>query len=186
MKASLRGLIAEGDWQHGFALLGALLFFVCAKKSKQKKAPPASGSRCARLPSLRCRSGGRLTRAIPGPLSLSPHPCGSLPYATTPTLGLLTGSLRACRSRVSGRSVLSVCLAVGWASAHQPDYAGFTRPTHSMDLRCRHGGQEKRCPPYKSQTPSQQGRTCTTGRAGIRSRQEAEWDRCVSGPAGQA
>ncbi|RAR40279.1 hypothetical protein DP092_02510 [Pseudomonas sp. MDMC224] len=39
---------------------------------------------------------GRLTRAIPGPLSLSPHPCGSLPYATPP-LGLLKGTRsRAC------------------------------------------------------------------------------------------
>lgn len=49
----------------------------------------------ARLLSLWRCSGGRFTRAILGPLcggrlALSPHPCGSSPYATPP-LGLLTG-----------------------------------------------------------------------------------------------
>jgi len=42
--------------------------------------------------SLHRRSRGRLTRAIHGPLSLSPHPCGSTPYATIP-LTLLMGRL---------------------------------------------------------------------------------------------
>ncbi len=66
------------------------------KKGVPKKGTPTSGFRCAKLPSLRRRFGGRLTRAIPGPLSLSPHPCGSLPYATPP-LGLLKGTRsRAC------------------------------------------------------------------------------------------
>ena len=66
------------------------------KKGVPKKGTPTSGFRCAKLPSLRCCSGGRLTRAVPGPLSLSPHPCGSLPYAT-PQLGLLKGTgSRAC------------------------------------------------------------------------------------------
>ena len=48
------------------------------------------------------RSGGRLTRAVHGPLSLSPHPCRSSPYAT-PKFGLLKGTgPRACE--ISGRS----------------------------------------------------------------------------------
>jgi len=66
-----------------------------AQERCAKEGHPTSGFRFAQLPSLRCRSGGRLTRAIPGPLSgaaigISPHPCGSSPCAT-PTLGLLTG-----------------------------------------------------------------------------------------------
>src|SRR3990167_8993377 len=59
-------------------------------KSKQKVLPLASGSRCARLPSLHHCSRGRRTRAVPGPLRLSPHPCGSLPSTTIP-FGLLNG-----------------------------------------------------------------------------------------------
>ena len=64
--------------------------FLLAQERCAKEGHPTSGFRFAQLPSLRCRSGGRLTWAIPGPLSLSPHPCGSSPYATPP-LGLLTG-----------------------------------------------------------------------------------------------
>src|SRR5688572_13196718 len=37
-----------------------------------------------RYVALHRRSEGRLTRAIRGPLSLSPHPCGSPLYASTP------------------------------------------------------------------------------------------------------
>jgi len=77
----------------GFALLGDSLFFARAKKSKQKKARPYIRP-CAtrRVRSLHRRSRGRLTRAIHGPLSLSPHPCGSPPCATIP-LSLLKGNL---------------------------------------------------------------------------------------------
>ena len=64
--------------------------FLLAQERCAKEGHPTFGFRFAQLPSLRCRSGGRLTWAIPGPLSLSPHPCGSSPYATPP-LGLLTG-----------------------------------------------------------------------------------------------
>jgi len=72
-------------------------FFLLARggrpeKVTKKKGTPASGSRCARLPSLRHCSGDRRTWAIPGPLRLSPHPCGSSPSAV-PALGLLTGDL---------------------------------------------------------------------------------------------
>ncbi len=74
----------------GFALHGESLSLVWPRESNQREGHP--GIRvwpAARLPSLRRCSGGRLTRAILGPLSLSPHPCGSFPYATPP-LGLLT------------------------------------------------------------------------------------------------
>ena len=76
----------------GFALHGESLSLVWPRESNQREGHP--GIRvwpAARLPSLRRCSGGRLTRAILGPLSLSPHPCGSSPYATPP-LGLLTGN----------------------------------------------------------------------------------------------
>ncbi|TBU95461.1 hypothetical protein DNK34_15840 [Pseudomonas dryadis] len=60
------------------------------EKVSKKKGTPASGSRCARLPSLHRRSGGRRTWAIHGPLRLSPLPCGSSP-CTAISLGLLKG-----------------------------------------------------------------------------------------------
>src|SRR5690606_8640970 len=66
-------------------------FLFAQEKVTKKKGTPTSGPACGGVPSLRCRSGGRLTRAIHGPLSLSPHPCGSSPCATPP-LGLLTGA----------------------------------------------------------------------------------------------
>ncbi|VXB78373.1 hypothetical protein PSEUDO8AS_30195 [Pseudomonas sp. 8AS] len=54
-------LIAERADGLGFAHPGDSLFFVCAKKSKQKKAPPDIRP-CAslRVPSFRCRSGAGL------------------------------------------------------------------------------------------------------------------------------
>ena len=77
----------------GFALLGDSLFFARAKKRKQKKARPYIRPYATRrVRSLHRRSRGRLTRAIHGPLSLSPHPCGSPPCATIP-LSLLKGNL---------------------------------------------------------------------------------------------
>ncbi|TCD21147.1 hypothetical protein E0D86_11020 [Pseudomonas sp. IC_126] len=59
---------------------------------KPKGLAPASGPGCAGVRSLHRRSRGRLTRAIHGPLSLSPHPCGSLPSATI-ALTLLKGAI---------------------------------------------------------------------------------------------
>ena len=99
----------------------ALRFFACPRKVCQRRAPrhpgfatrnlirfahpagqPAAVTPLRCVSSLRCCSGGRLTWAIPGPLSLSPYPCGSSPYATPP-LGLLKGiGSRACE--ISGRS----------------------------------------------------------------------------------
>ena len=55
------------------------------EKVTKENGTPTSGSRCARLPSLRCRSGGRHTRAIHGPLCLS-RPSGPLvPLRNTST-----------------------------------------------------------------------------------------------------
>ncbi|CAM5252802.1 hypothetical protein SSTU70S_04311 [Stutzerimonas stutzeri] len=86
--AALSSVVAAGC-----ALHGASLFFARAKKSKQKKARPCIRPCAARrVRSLHRRSRGRLTRAILGPLSLSPHPCGSTPYAANP-LTRLKGNL---------------------------------------------------------------------------------------------
>ena len=71
----------------------ALLRSSCwPRENNQREGHPGIQVRpAARPPSFRCRSGGRLTMAVPGPLSLSLHPCSSSPCAT-PTLGLLTGT----------------------------------------------------------------------------------------------
>jgi hypothetical protein len=139
----------------GCASHGALLFFARAKKSKQKKARPCIRP-CAtrRVRSLHRRSRGRLTRAIHGPLSgdasvLSPHPCGSSPYATIP-LTLLTGNrVLPASPRMDKRP--PVRRNVGWKTAqHFPPLAtskfspgrgvllfkpvGKLRVTHPTDL----------------------------------------------------
>jgi hypothetical protein len=134
----------------GCASLGALLFFARAKKSKQKKARPCIRP-CAtrRVRSLHRSSRGRLTRAIHGPLSLSPHPCGSSPYATIP-LTLLTGDrVLPASPRMDKRT--PVRRNVGWKTAqHFPPLAtskftpgrgvllfkpvGKLRVTHPTDL----------------------------------------------------
>jgi len=63
-------------------------------KSNQNRLPLHPALRFAQGPFVPSPlQGGRLTRAILGPLSLSPHPCGSLPYATIP-LTLLGGWCR--------------------------------------------------------------------------------------------
>ena len=75
----------------GFALLGESLFSV-AKKVTKNACPYIRPCAARRVRSLHRCSRGRLTRAVLGPLSLSPHPCGSLPYATVP-LTLLKGAV---------------------------------------------------------------------------------------------
>ncbi len=71
-------------------------FSCVAKKSKQKKATPASGPAlryaAIRVRSLHRHSRGRRTRAVPGPLRLTPHPCGAPPCTPIP-LTLLMGVL---------------------------------------------------------------------------------------------
>ncbi len=112
----------------GCASHGALLFFAHAKKSKQKKARPCIRPCATRwVRSLHRRFRGRLTRAIHGPLSgdasvLSPHPCGSSPYATSP-LSLLTGNrVLPASPRMDKRT--PVRRSVGWKTAqHVPPLA---------------------------------------------------------------
>jgi hypothetical protein len=75
-----------------FRPYGESLSLVWPRESNQREGhPDIRVWPAARLPSLRCRSGGRRTRGIHAPLRLSPHPCGSSPCATPP-LGLLTGT----------------------------------------------------------------------------------------------
>ncbi len=102
----------------GCASHGALLFFARAKKSKQKKARPCIRP-CAtrRVRSLHRSSRGRLTRTIHGPLSLSPHPCGSSPYATIPLTLLKGDRVLPASPRMDKRT--SVRRDVGWKSAQQ-------------------------------------------------------------------
>src|SRR5690606_8902868 len=59
----------------GSALLGGFLLAVAPKGTK-RACPAIRPSASLRVRSLHHCSEGRLTRAIPGPLSLSPHPCG--------------------------------------------------------------------------------------------------------------
>ncbi len=122
----------------GFALLGDSLFFARAKKSKQKKARPYIRP-CAtrRVRSLHRRSRGRLTRAIHGPLSLSPHPCGSPPCATIP-LSLLKGNLvLPVRPRMETHKAKSTAKqsVVSLRSIRRPGLesasGGRTQPLHS-------------------------------------------------------
>ena len=121
----------------GCALHGASLFFARAKKSKQKKARPNIRPFAARrVPSLHRRSRGRLTRAIHGPLSLSPHPCGSLPYATIP-LGLLTGSrVSSARSWLDFRDGLCLKNLNGFQEARSAN------PVQEAERRRCVGGRE--------------------------------------------
>ena len=124
----------------GCASHGALLFFARAKKSKQKKARPCIRP-CAtrRVRSLHRRFRGRLTRAIHGPLSgdasvLSPRPCGSSPYATSP-LSLLTGNrVLPASPRMDKRT--PVRRSVGWKTAqHVPPLATSKfSPSHGVLL----------------------------------------------------
>jgi len=122
----------------GFALLGDSLFFARAKKSKQKKARPYIRP-CAtrRVRSLHRRSRGRLTRAIHGPLSLSPHPCDSPPCATIP-LSLLKGNLvLPVRPRMETHKAKSTAKqsVVSLRSIRRPGLesasGGRTQPLHS-------------------------------------------------------
>ncbi len=125
----------------GCASHGALLFFARAKKSKQKKARPCIRP-CAtrRVRSLPRRSSGRLTRAIHGPLSLSPHPCGSSPYATIP-LTLLNGN-RVLPVRPWMEKRMPVQRNVGWKTAQHfpPQATSKPLPRHGR-LLCRTVGK---------------------------------------------
>lgn len=93
-----------------FALTASHFLFARAKeKVTKKKARPASGFRCAKLPSLRhCsegRHGGPSLPRRPRPSLLVWHLCQT-PLSTAPPLGLLTGSGIAVSERyVEGRAI---------------------------------------------------------------------------------
>ncbi len=68
----------------------------CQTTQKEPKGlAPSSGSRFAGLPSLHRSFRGTRRRAIPGPTTLSRHPCRSTPETPIP-LGLLKGRSGAC------------------------------------------------------------------------------------------
>jgi hypothetical protein len=140
-------LIAEGAWKRGFALLGDSLSLLVQRRVSKETHPDIRVSLCS-------------TSLPPVPLRGSAykgHPWPFKPLAASMRLVPLRNTYARppdgefARKQVSNFRPLGV---VGMprrrvGAAHQPDYAGFTRPTHSMGLRCRHGGQEKRCPPYE-------------------------------------
>ncbi len=74
-------------------------FLAVAPKGTKRACPAIRPYASLRVRSLHRCSEGRLTRAVPGPLSLSPHPCGSPLYATIP-LTLLKGRLELPDSHV--------------------------------------------------------------------------------------
>ena len=88
-------------------------------QKEPKGLAPASGSRCARLPSFHRCSEGRRARAIHGPSRLSRHPCRSPLYAAIP-FGLLKGAIRWC---LMGRAAKRLCefrAIVGWVTRSLP------------------------------------------------------------------
>ena len=89
------------------------------RQKEPKGLAPASGSRCARLPSFHRCSEGRRARAIHGPSRLSRHPCRSPLYAAIP-FGLLKGAIRWC---LMGRAAKRLCEfrpIVGWVTRSLP------------------------------------------------------------------
>ena len=116
------------SWGYRFRLARRVTLSLHAQResNQRESAPGIRVWPAARLPSLRCRSGGRLTRAVPGPLSLSPHPCGSSPCATPP-LGLLTGTrapscrvVFLCAARIDRRHASHINLSNCQAALNAP------------------------------------------------------------------
>ena len=110
-----------------------------APKGTKRACPAIRPCASLRVRSLHRRSEGRLTRAIPGPLSLSPHPCGSPLYATIP-LTLLKGRLALPESPVSGSHALR-----GNPSCDAPRHraAGCTKYAMDAERRGLHSHAER-------------------------------------------
>src|SRR5690606_31064859 len=83
--------------------LPAESLFPVAEKVTKNACPCMRPCAARRVRSFHHCSRGRLTRAIPGPLSLSRHPCRSTPYAAIP-LTLLKGAVRVVCQRVEKKS----------------------------------------------------------------------------------
>ena len=86
------------------ALLGGFLLAVARMagpaKRNQKGLPPTSGLALRRGSLAPSSLQGPAYKGRPGPLRLSPHPCGSLPSTTIP-FGLLKGAGRCLKVRVA-------------------------------------------------------------------------------------
>ena len=89
-----------------FALLGDSLFFVCAKKSKQKKAPPDIWPRL--------RRGSLLPMPLRGP-AYTGHPCPVMPLAASMRLAPLRDiSTRPSDGDVDSELPVSFSFALGF------------------------------------------------------------------------
>ena len=111
---------------------------------------------------------GRLTRAIPGPLSLSPHPCGSLPYATIPRT-LLKGAF----------GIACWFVQIKQSQASSNDLSGNSDP---VPVRRPSGGaaqgdarQGRRARNDGAGTPHRDGPRSGTGRRGVWLRSGQTW-----------
>ncbi len=144
----------------GCALHGASLSLVWPRESNQREGHPdiRVSLRETALPPVPLR--GPAYKGRRGPLSLSPHPCGSSPYAT-PALGLLTGTV----ARTKLLRLIVPTLRVG---------------TPLQTLRVCGTRSVPRWVP--TQSVGTIG-VCTAIQAGTGSRQEAEWSRRGRGMA---
>src|SRR5690606_36759240 len=132
MKVSLSWALAELLDVAGFALLGELLFSV-AKKVTKNAYPYMRPCSARRVRSLHRCLRGRLTRAVPDPLSLSPHPCGSLRYATIP-LTLLKGAV--------GSACWFDKKKISEAKTNDLPGDSYPVPRQEAEWRCCSGGRE--------------------------------------------
>ena len=147
----------------GCALYGASLFFVCAKKSKQKKAPPG------------IRVSLRSTPLPPVPLrgpAYKGHSWPFKPFAASMRLTPLRNTYARPSDGESARLMISSANPHG--AVGKPRLSeGKTRAVRAVIPRA-DGNHEL-------QSPQQTLYRKTKDRAEIRSRQEAEWNRCVRG-----
>jgi hypothetical protein len=97
-------------------------------------------ARLRRVPSLHHCSRGRRTRAVPGPLRLSPHPCGSLPSTTIP-LGLLMGRLASSVRLVFLEAQQTVGAGLPAMLLLWPFRSAFQKPPRRRGLRIPSGGR---------------------------------------------
>lgn len=132
-------------WLVGFsgsALTGGLLLPVAAKVTKNA-CPAIRPYASLRVRSLHRRTEGRLTRAVPGPLSLSPHPCGSPLYATIP-LTLLKGRLALPESFADLPMTSSRSVETTHARSAKKNHSATRSPSprQEAEWRCCAGGRE--------------------------------------------
>src|SRR5690606_18312905 len=94
------------------------------ESDQRESAPDIRVWPAARLPSLRCRSGGTSRRGVPAPSFLARRPCLASPCATPP-LGLLTGNgVRAAWKAVGIASLALLFLHMLTGDTNRPFQAG--------------------------------------------------------------